>query len=47
MIPVPGAEVTVDELGESPLPAELAGRDRPFAALAQGPLRGLADELLS
>ena len=47
MIAVPGAEVAVDERGESELPAELAGCDGPGAALGQGPLRGLGDELLS
>src|ERR1022692_731392 len=47
MIPMQRAEVTVDERGVSPLPAELGGRDGPCAALAQGPLGGLGDEVLS
>jgi hypothetical protein len=47
MIPMPRAEVTVDQLGVSPPPAELAGGDGPRAALAQGPLCSLGDELLS
>jgi hypothetical protein len=47
MIPMPGAEVTVDELGKTPRPAELTRSNGPGAALAQGALRGFGDELLS
>jgi len=47
MIPVPRAEVSVDELRVRPLPTDLAGGDGPSAALGQGALRGLGDELLA
>src|SRR5439155_17036030 len=41
MIPMPRAEVSVDELGKTPRPAELAGRYGRFAALADGLGRGV------
>src|ERR1700694_2054491 len=47
IIPMPGAEVPVDELGVSAPTADLAGPDGRCAALAQGPLHGIGDEVLS
>ena len=42
---MPRAEVSVNERGVPPLPADLASRDGPRAAVIQGPLRGLVDAL--
>jgi hypothetical protein len=47
MIPMPRAEVTVDDRGVSAPPTELGGGVGRFAALAQGSLRGFGDEVLS
>ena len=47
VIPMPWAEVAVDQSGQSRSPAQSARSHGPLAALAQSSLGGLADKLLS
>ena len=47
VIPMPRAEIAVDERGEAAPPANMARSDSPFTALGHSSLRSLGDELLT